>query len=336
LPLARPARLSQNKIICAYPFPTAGSPVSENSPSIPTLRLGGSAVQDYARLLLRCADPGALRTFFMTRMVDQPMPMPAFGFYLAALILVFTLGIWNAACALIALSLRFKTAAAALAFPFLVIMNYLVMSLGLALDTKKIGTPEELLHRPFVWTYFVVAVWTSGGIYALILGNQAPKTLPGRIILCLLALISIGVPLVFARGIQTMPIWGPSATTNSVPTEIVEATRYIRKHSRSTDTVQDSAGDPKFAITGLTERQCYAHEYPSGEFRSPLGLRQRLVELDAFEQMTTEDELNAFVDTHTMSWYILRPETEVAWPATFQDKTAFRSGEYRVYHFYVP
>jgi hypothetical protein len=105
-------------------------------------------VQDYARLLLRCADPGALRTFFMTRMVDQPMPMPAFGFYLAALILVFTLGIWNAACALIALSLRFKTAAAALAFPFLVIMNYLVMSLGLALDTKKIGTPEELLHRP--------------------------------------------------------------------------------------------------------------------------------------------------------------------------------------------
>jgi len=38
------------------------------------------------------------------------------------------------------------------------------MASSLALDDRHIGMPEELLHRPFVWAYFKVAVLESDPI----------------------------------------------------------------------------------------------------------------------------------------------------------------------------
>lgn len=49
------------------------------------------------------------------------------------------------------------------------------MSLDLAFDTKHIGMPEELVHRPFVWAYLAVFTWTSGGLYFFFFENQFPK-----------------------------------------------------------------------------------------------------------------------------------------------------------------
>ena len=49
-----------------------------------------------------------------------------------------------------------------------VVFNYLVMAMGLALDTRGVGTRDELLNRPLVWAYFVLAAWTAGGAYHLL------------------------------------------------------------------------------------------------------------------------------------------------------------------------
>ena len=54
---------------------------------------------------------------------------------------------------------------------------YLIMSLGLAYDKNQVGTPDELLHRPFVWAYFVVCSWVAGAIYMWKFGNYVPRWL---------------------------------------------------------------------------------------------------------------------------------------------------------------
>ena len=59
---------------------------------------------------------------------------------------------------------------------------------------------------------------------------------------------------------------------------------------------------------------------------------ERFKELNAFQQMTTESELKTFIQSHSISWYLLRPETEVAWPDSFKNSAIFQSDGYRVYY----
>ena len=51
------------------------------------------------------------------------------------------------------------------ALPVLVAAVYLVMSSGLAYGAHGAGQPEELLHLPFVWAYFVACIWTGAALH---------------------------------------------------------------------------------------------------------------------------------------------------------------------------
>jgi hypothetical protein len=86
-------------------------------------------------------------------------------------------------------------------------------------------------------------------------------------------------------------------------------------------------------VTALAERQDFAVENGSGEIRMPNGLRQRLDEVAGFKKTANTEELAEFVRKHRISWYLLRPTTDVAWPASFLETSVFNSGGYRVYHF---
>jgi hypothetical protein len=94
----------------------------------------------------------------------------------------------------------------------------------------------------------------------------------------------------------------------------------------------------------LAERQCFAAgrqlqkkgDLITGQLwspRLPEGLRERLDELVAFKKMGDEASLADFVRRHKISWYILRPESKVAWPTSFLESSVYNSGGYRVYHF---
>jgi hypothetical protein len=121
---------------------------------------------------------------------------------------------------------------------------------------------------------------------------------------------------------------------NSVPAALTKACLYIRKHSHPEDLIQDSENDPRFVITGLAERQDFALDCKLWSVnRNPLELRNRLEELAAFKRMRNEADLTEFIRRHNISWYILRPESEVAWPFSFRQRSVFNSGGYRVYHF---
>ena len=252
-----------------------------------------------------------------------------------------TFGLWTIALFLVPFSGKAKIGAAALFFPFLVVVNYLVMSLGLAQDAKGIGRPEELLHRPFVWAYFVVVAWAGAGFYAYLIGNHPPRSRFARILAALFALSSFSVPLVCARNIQTFRAFKGMASYrmfNSVPSGLIKACLYIRKHSEIKDIIQDSENDPKWVITALAERQAFvacdpektAHLWPTS---LPGGLGERLKELTACKKMRDETGLTEFMRKHRISWYILEPGSEVAWPTSFLEKAVFHWGGYRVFHF---
>ena len=127
-----------------------------------------------------------------------------------------------------------RIGAAAFLFPLFVIVNYLVMSLGLAVDTKGLARPEELLHRAFVWAYFVVAAWGGAGAYGLLFGQGPPASKFARLLAVIIAISSVSAALAWAHNLQTLPIkaYASYRVMNPVPSGLVKACSFIRKHSQ--------------------------------------------------------------------------------------------------------
>jgi hypothetical protein len=319
--------------------------VSQRVESVPTLRLDGSSARLYAKGLWFFAEPGFFKSLFYGPLILHQPPTAIFGVAAVSMILVFTFGAWIIVYLFISFALKAKIGGAAFLFPLLVIVNYLVMSLGLALDAKGIGHPEELLHRPFVWAYFVLVAWTGAGAYAFPFGNGPPRTKSAGILAVIFAFSCFSVPIAYAHNIQTIHTikrFESYRTFNSVPSALIKASSYIRRHSRPGDLIQDSENDPRFVVTALAERQNFATDCKLWQSLldpnhiinpSPIELRRRLDELVAFKKMGDEASLADFIRRHKISWYVLRPESEVAWPTSFRDSSVFNSEGYRVYHF---
>ena len=311
--------------------------LSQRFEAIPTLRLDGRSAGSYVRILLGSFDPGVLKSFFTWALGEQQTSKPILALYAIGMLLLSTFGIWSIAlgAAFLVLTVQGNTAAAILFFPLLVVANYIVMSLGLAMDTRGIGTPDEFLNRPLVWAYFAVVTWTAGAAYAARFGNDPPRGTRTRIAVALLALVSLVIPWAFSANFQTFPAWHEFSSFRqfaSYPLCRVRAALYVRDHSHADDIVQDSENDFRYLTTGLAERQAFviANMLKS---REQSGLRQRLEEAETFKQMTDVAELTNFAAMRKISWYLLHPTSEVSWPKSVIESAVYECDGYRVYHF---
>lgn len=308
--------------------------LSQRLDGIPTLRLDGSATKSYLAILLNDYDPGVLKDFFNFVFVEQLYPRAVLMLLAAGLLLLSTFGLWTVA-AITALVLLWKrTPAAILCFPILVVANYLVMAVGLAMDAHGIGTPDELLNRPLVWAYFVVVAWTGGAGYFLVFGSDPPRTRRARTCVAVLGCLSFAIPLVLSENLQTFPArkMGSFRDFASAPNCLVKASLYIRDHSDASDILQDSQDDPKLQVTGLAERQAFAIRVLFGGRRSS-ELLARLEELATFRKLTNAAEVKDFAARRHISWYLLRPGSGVAWPGSVLNDFVFDCEDYRVYRF---
>ena len=308
--------------------------LSQKINGIPTLHLDGSSTGSYLSILLSDYDPGVLKDFLNFVFVEQ-YPGAVLLLCGIGLLLLSTFGLWSVACITALVLLRKQTPAAVLYFPVLVVANYLVMSLGLAMDTNGIGTPEELLNRPLVWAYFVVVAWTGGAAYVLMFGNDAPGGMRARTCVAVLVCLCLAIPSVLSENLQTFPTrkgFGSFREFGSAPSCLVKASLYIRDHSPADDIVQDSQNDSKLLVSALAERQAFAISFFFWPRRSS-ELVKRLEELAQFRKMTDAAEVTEFVTRRHISWYVLRPGSEVAWPASVLDNYVFDCDGYRVYRF---
>jgi len=312
--------------------------LSQKVEGVPTLRPDFSFQSGgwYTTRLLKSYDPSIFKSVF-SWLILPDRPKVIVGLSAAGMILLSSFGVWIGAFGIIFLYLRKRIEGAALCFPLILIVNYLIVALGLSLNAGSIGESTELQNRPVVWAYFGVVSWTSGAAYACAFGNRPPRGPAIRLCVVALALASFMVPWHFARDLQTFPAWRGSlswekfASFPAFPSCLVRAARYIGQHSQSGDVIQDSENDPHMLIGALAEREEFADDWIFGTRSN--GLNERINDMAAFKAITSEADLLAFATKNKVGWYLLRPESMVHWPEYFRETSVFDCAGYRVYRF---
>ena len=308
--------------------------LSQAIPRVPLLRLDGSGLDDYVRILGWSSKPGFMKDAFDWLARHRQLPSVAFSAIAATLIVSATFGFWTIAAPIILWRTRTTVGTRALAFVAIVVVNYLVMSLFLALDDRDIGAPEEFVNRPHAWAYFVVVVFAFASM--VLVARKRLAALPAhRWIGPGVAIVALMGVRLQAHDIQTFPesgTLGSYSQFNSVPTCLVEAGRYVRDHGRTSDVLLDSQFDPGMVATAVAERQSYVSTGTFGGHVDQVAAR-----VDAIKALKADGEvasvMRAWSRANHVSWYLMHPEDEAGWDAPSLAQAAFQCGGYRVFRF---
>jgi hypothetical protein len=317
---------------------------SQFASSIPILRLDGTGISGYGFSLL-----SAQREGIFTGAVTYVFEVATGGTFVlatAAVLLFGTFGGWVIVYPLLFNRVRTRFSLMAALLPVLITLNYLVMSQGLALDSRAIGRPEELLHRPFVWAYFIVVTWSAAAVYGMfwpeeLLPNASSTSWPVRntqqdrlapALVALVATLALAVPALLGRGIHSLALWHPDVRGVAIPSCVVKAANYIRSNSEVSDVVLASDNDPHFVVTALAERQVFVAD--AGGVRAPEGIYRRLGQVNnRLNRMTEPDEVAAFFNRNAIAWYLRGADATLAWSEATERFVVYRCGSVRVYHF---
>lgn len=194
------------------------------------------------------------------------------------------------------------------------------------------GWPWNLQQVPFLWSHFVLTTWTVGGMVRG-LGTLWPRGLVAspRWLPFLLA-----IPLMMGRG-SLADDWLRDQLWTHMPQPkgLVMCAQFIREHAAPLDRFQDSEDDPYLFVEALSERRPFCGwtvvaTYSGRDRVDPL-FRERLAIHQAMRQATTLAELTAWREKTGIRWYLLHPQTKVAWPLETMPTPAFESDGYRVY-----
>lgn len=307
---------------------------AQMSPRVPTFRLDGSGVGPYVQILMGGFSDGWLRHAFKWLYFDHSLPRAANAILAASLILFGSFGLWIVVAPFAFWKTRRVADPRAWAFLSIIVVNYMVMSTGLALDQRGIGTPEEFVNRPQAWAYFVVVAFVAG-IVAVSVADRWPiprgrsRLLAG----CLACAMLAGV-FVEAHKLQTFPEWeayAEYADFNVAPTCLVRSAQYVRDHGRLGDRMQDSSFDPQMVATAIAERQSFVTR---AGFGGNLKLVSERVDAVKAVQATADARaLGAWARANRIHWYLMHPEDSGGWATHFLDQAVYRCEGFRVFRF---
>jgi hypothetical protein len=299
-------------------------------PGVPLIRFDGSAIGEIFRLVKGFTQPGPVRDFLDDRIGTNHLALSNLLFG-TPFILLASLGLLAPLLVILAIRLRRnKTPVLVALFPFLLLANFLVMFLALALDFSS-STPDELSHRPVMVMYFGVVTWV-GGAAGLCLLESRRFSRVARPALVGLVVLLMGVPAYFGSGVQRM--WAMrNFSPVRVPVGIVRAAEYMRTRGGPQDVFQDSQFDRTCVVAALSERRAYAARtmtrmrYNSERVEERADAVERLMQLrDAAAVFATARELG-------LRWFLLEPGNEVGWPEAIASRPALEAGGYRLYRF---
>lgn len=306
---------------------------SQSNPRVPVLRLDGSGIGRYIITLLGYYDAGWMKSVFTKIFLVEKHGFLIEALYAASMLMISTFGFWIAGLAITFIKGWRSIPKEFVLFPILVLGNYLIMTMGLAEDTRGVGTPDELINRPLVWAYFVVAAWSAAFGYRLFIGIDIPK---GKAIAGVVGVLAVcvGATVFVAPNLQTLPhLPGHSnfIQSGSVPECLVKAADYLRRSSLPNSIVQDTEADPRFIFTALSERQLYVGNTTFGG-GNPVH-RQRLLELAKIRTIPHAHELNESFRKNGIEWFLAYPDSNLAWPKVVLNNPAFSCNGYRLFHF---
>jgi hypothetical protein len=302
---------------------------SQAIPGVPLIRLDGSGLMPYSRLVLDTQSAGSLRESFNALFVASAGCWPGRAAVFTLLLVTCTFGFYAILYLVQLRQLRSNEVPRVWTFPLLVGAFYLLTSECLALDNRLTGTPEELLHRPFVWAYFIVVLWSVAAAYRTWFGPDAPAAKGARWSLAAAVLMLLLVPLEFGRGIQTFASWG--FVHQRLPAGLVNVANFIRARSRPGELVQNSQSATGIILAALSERLPYA--ISANGIREPAGLQTRLEALERLKHLSDDRQVDAFMKTNAIRWYVIGPRDHVRWAEGGGIVPVYQSGGYRAYRF---
>ena len=207
----------------------------------------------------------------------------------------------------------------------------LLMTFGLSRNST-LGLPEELIHRPFVWAYWLVASLTAGRLYSLVAVRRSWTPI-WFVALLLLTVI----PVYYGRGLQRGK-WPAAASHYDIRVDqgLVDSAAFIRNQPPVNALVQDSDLEEWYPILdGLSERGSFAARPKfwsriSKAFRES-NYRQQLTYLRDVDSASNVASLQRGVKETGIRWYVVRPNDSYPWPDAFRERPMFESHGYRVY-----
>ncbi len=211
--------------------------------------------------------------------------------------------------------------------PLAVLSIYLGCALLLAPNAN--GDPFELQHRHFVWSYFLLLVWLCGTTV------QLTRRTPARCVFesptCALAVLLL--PLVLG-GPMRMP-----TTPNVFSKAFAAAGQFVDQASAADEAVIDAQGDPWLVTGALCGRRafvCRDDDYAfAGQGNLAAARRDRLQAIQKLLAAQAAEQVESWRQLHGARWFVVHPETALAWPAELQANPAFNEGGYRVFDLQV-
>ena len=306
--------------------------LSQQITSIPLIRLDGSAAAKYTSFVISQFDSICLVEFFSAK-ISTIFPMLndiLWCCFMGFMMFINTFGIFGLLYFILLWLLRKTVDRNILMFPLIIIITYLVMSIGLAYDTHGVAMSEELLHRPFVWAYFIVTAWVGGAVYFYFHNKQIQIN---RMQIACIFIIILGlflIPIKLGSDVQLGPKWGKEHINTAVPTGLAKSSEFIRKQSGKDDIIQDSQNDTKGIVTALSERQSYVMHYFTQRNLLP-EQQSRMESLSNVKKMTNMADIKEYFTKENIRWYVLHPEDTVSWPKDLLQKYVFESHGYKVY-----
>jgi hypothetical protein len=296
----------------------------------PTIRLDGSALKSFMPSIVSSIEVDAVKTLFSRFTGTSPMISDIV--WAACMMWTCVFGVFGIAWIALSLLLSKRVALQPLLFPLLVVANYLVMTVGLPMSRGS-GEPDELLHRPFVWAYFVVATWVGGAAYYYCFANAPPRRRAVQVALACTFLAALALPVFSNRIIHQGAAldWTAKYCRIPVPTRLIDCCSYIREHSRPIDVVQDSQYDPHLYVAAFIGRRSFAAGTEFG--LSPPSLKDRVALLRDWQAMEKEDQIRNFASQNGIRWLIVHNGDMQQWPSALLNRPDFESGDYRVYRF---
>jgi hypothetical protein len=282
----------------------------------------------YWKFLAKKATGTPVESWYQAFSVGHPFPshltqaiglilLSALGIFAVVAPLVWLLAVWR------------KTWQVSEAISMAAVAILLLMTFGLSGDMMS----SELIHKPFVWAYWLVGSLTAGRLFSMVAGGR-PQSPIWAIAVGILALMI--VPIWYGSGLDRAKWSGAGAFSSlRVDRGLVDCAHYIRGQLPTTAVAQDSRLDELLILGGLGERRSFAARpklwmRASKVFReSPY--QEQLQRLQSLEQATNLPDLQRSVRETGIRWYVVHPGDSYAWPTEFRDRPSFESNGYKVY-----
>jgi hypothetical protein len=306
--------------------------LGQKVPGVPLIRFDGSAVGEIQRLIQSFAKPGPLQEF-MAEHTGPKLPWTQNLLYGVPYVLAASLGLALPLLTLFIIALRRRVSLLQVLFPLLLLVNFVAMFFGLALDFES-STPDELSHRPLMLVYFFVTGWV-GAAAALLLGRfRRTRRFKGPLVLGLAAAL-LAVPFTFGPGVQAMWVM-PQLSAVRVPTAFLQIAEHLRSQGTPDDVFVDSQFDRTYVLSALSERRSFVSlTLTHMPFRAEL-VATRSGAVNRLMLQKDPKLVRGTAQAFGVRWFVLHPGNPVKWASALADEPALQVGPFKLYDFALP